>query len=181
MSFSQSNSVRALFKVFVRQKVTITENITIADSVSGIWSLDCSQLAKNPKNDVTIFRQDINIKFFWRYFVSLVNFSCWSKFYVNITTSSEIMAIFFFKGLTRNPEIGNTPFGVCPISRAWGELCLLNLARMSLIEVYWMMRNSRVTAFIVFELLRENHLWGDKIAQHPLAPPRLGLKVEEIF
>ena len=42
-----------LFSVFVRQKVTIPENITFADSVSGI----CSKLAKNLKddNDVTSF------------------------------------------------------------------------------------------------------------------------------
>ena len=55
-----------LFSVFVRQKVTITENITFADSVSGIRPPDCSKLAKNPKNDndVTIFRHDVNVKFF---------------------------------------------------------------------------------------------------------------------
>ena len=54
-----------LFSVFVRQKVTITENITFADSVSGIRPPDCSKLAKNPKNDndVTIFRNDVIIKF----------------------------------------------------------------------------------------------------------------------
>ena len=39
---------------------------------------------------------------FWRCFVSLV------KFHVNIITSSWIMTIFFHKGMTRNPEIGNT-------------------------------------------------------------------------
>ena len=55
-----------LFSVFVRQKVTITEKITFADSVSGIRPPDCSKLAKNPKNDndVTIFRHDVNVKFF---------------------------------------------------------------------------------------------------------------------
>ena len=55
-----------LFSVFVRQKVTITENITFADSVSGIRPPDCSKLAKNPKNDndVTIFRHDVNVNFF---------------------------------------------------------------------------------------------------------------------
>ena len=55
-----------LFSVFVRQKVTITENITFADSVSRIRPPDCSKLAKNPKNDndVTIFRHDVNVNFF---------------------------------------------------------------------------------------------------------------------
>ena len=57
-----------LFSVFVRQKVTVTENITFADSLSGIRPPDCSDLAKNPKNDndVTIFRHVV------------VNFFCFS-------------------------------------------------------------------------------------------------------
>ena len=55
-----------LFSVFVNQKVTITENITFADSVSGIRPPDCSKLTKNTKNanDVTIFRHGVNVKFF---------------------------------------------------------------------------------------------------------------------
>ena len=55
-----------LLSVFLRQKVTITENIIFAESVSGIRSPDCFKLARNPKNDndVTIFRHDVNINFF---------------------------------------------------------------------------------------------------------------------
>ena len=55
-----------LLSVCVRQKVTITEKIIFAVSVSGIWHPDCSKLAKNPKNDnyVTIFRHDVKVKFF---------------------------------------------------------------------------------------------------------------------
>ena len=41
-------------------------------------------------------------------------FSCWSKFHVNIITSSRVMTIFFCKGLTRNLEIGNTPIWILP-------------------------------------------------------------------
>ena len=84
--------------------------------MSGIRPPDCSKLAKNPKNDndVTIFRHDVNVKFFWRCFVSLVKFSYWSKFHVNIMTGSGIMTIFLFKGLTRNPEIVNTPVWLLP-------------------------------------------------------------------
>ena len=88
----------------------------------GIRSLDCSKLAKNHKNDtgVTIFRHDVNVNFFSDFFVSLVKFSYWSKFHVNIITGSGIMTIFFYKGLTRNPEIGNTPVWVFPnIWRLW--------------------------------------------------------------
>ena len=53
-------------------------------------------------------------EFFRRGFVSLVTFSYWPKFHVNIITGSGIMTIFFFKGLTRNLEIGNTPVWVFP-------------------------------------------------------------------
>ena len=55
-----------LFSVFVRQKITITENITFRDSVSGIRPRECSKLAKNLKNDndVTIFRLGVISNFF---------------------------------------------------------------------------------------------------------------------
>ena len=36
------------------------------------------------------------------FFVSLVKFSYWSKFHVNIIIGSAVMTIFFYKGLTRN-------------------------------------------------------------------------------
>ena len=55
-----------------------------------------------------------HVNFFWLCFVSLVKFSYWSKFHVNIITGSGIMTIFFYKGLTRNPEIENTPVWVLP-------------------------------------------------------------------
>ena len=86
------------------------------DSVSRIRPPDCSKLVKNPKinNDVTIFRYDVIIKFFWRCFVSFVKFSYWSKFHVNSITGSGIMAIFFYKGLNRNLEIENSPVWVLP-------------------------------------------------------------------
>ena len=105
-----------LFSVFVRSKVTIKKNIIFTVSASGIRLSDCSKLAINWKNDndVTIFRHDVIIKFFWRCFVSLVKFSYWSIFHVNIITGSWIITIFFYKGLTRNPEIGNTPVWVLP-------------------------------------------------------------------
>ena len=84
--------------------------------MSGIRSPDCSKLAKNLKNynDVTISRHDVFVKFFWPGFVSLVKFSYWSNFHVKIITGSGIMTIFFYKRLTRNPEIGNTSVWVLP-------------------------------------------------------------------
>ena len=59
------------------------------------------------------------------FFVCLAKFSYWSKFRVNILvvniTGSGIMIIFFYKGLTRNPEIGNTLFFFFPNIRRIGR------------------------------------------------------------
>ena len=75
-----------------------------------IFQID-SKLAVNWKNgnDVTVFRHNVIVKFFWHCFVSLVKFNYLSKFHVNIITGSAVMTISFYKELTRNPEIGNTP------------------------------------------------------------------------
>ena len=48
--------------------------------------------------------------FFWRCFVSFVKSSYWFKFHVSIITGSSIMIIFFYKGLTRNPETSHAWF-----------------------------------------------------------------------
>ena len=77
---------------------------------------DCSKLAINWKNDnyATICRHNVNVNIFWRCFTSLMKFSYWSKFHVNIITGSGFMIVFFYKGLTRNPEIRNTLLWVLP-------------------------------------------------------------------
>ena len=99
--------------------------------VFGIWPPDCSKLAKTPEkdNDVTILQHDLKVNFFWRCFVSLVKFSYWSKFHVNIITGSGIMTIFFYKRLTRNLEIRNTPLWVLPNIWRLGQVVDTKLGR----------------------------------------------------
>ena len=95
-------------------------------------------------------------QFFWRCFDSLVKFSCCFKLHVNIIAGSRVMTIFLYKGLNRNPEIGNTPVWVLPIIWKPGELGIPNLARMFLIKCSYMMQDAKVTAFTVIAILREN-------------------------
>ena len=81
---------------------------------SGFWiAPSWSQIGK-----ITITSQFGNMKplsiFFWHCFVSLVRFSYWSKFHVNIITGSGVMTVLFYKGLTRNPEIRITLISVFP-------------------------------------------------------------------
>ena len=51
----------------------------------------------------------------------LFKFSYWSKFDVNIINGSGVMTIFFYKGLTGNPEIGNTPVWVLANIWSWRQ------------------------------------------------------------
>ena len=41
--------------------------------------------------------------------------------FMSIVTGSGFMTVSFYKGLTRNPEIGNTPSEFCPISGDWNK------------------------------------------------------------
>ena len=82
----------------------------------GIRLPDSSKLVINWKNeiDVTICWHDVIVKLFWGCFVSIIKFNFWSEFYVSIITGSGVKAIFLYKGLTRNPKIGNSPVWVLP-------------------------------------------------------------------
>ena len=101
------------------------------------------------------FSNMTSASFFWRCFVSLVKFSYWSKFHVNIITGSGVMTISFYKWLTRNLEIRNAPVWVLRNIYSWGKLEIPNLAWTSLIKCYWMLQNARVATFTVSELFRE--------------------------
>ena len=86
--------------------------------MSGIRPPDYSKFAKNSEsgNDATIFWHDVIAKFFRRCFSCQVQLLV--QDHVNIITSSGLMTVFFYKGFTRNPDIGNTPVWVLPnISR----------------------------------------------------------------
>ena len=98
--------------------------MSFLDYTSGIWLPYGCKLSINWKNDnvATICLHDVILKFFWRCFISLVKFRYWSKFHVNIFSGSAVMTIFFYKGLTRNPEIGNTPVCILPNISRLGEV-----------------------------------------------------------
>ena len=78
-----------------------------------------------------------------------------------MSISSLVLELRKFSFIRDWPEIRKweiPPSEFCPISGDWGESRVPNLARISLIECYWMLQNSRVTAFTVLELLKENQL-----------------------
>ena len=101
------------------KKVDINKNVRTTHHASWIQVPDYSKSAINWKNDndIIICWHDIIVNFFWRCCVSLVKFSYWSKFHVNIITWSGVMTIFVYKGFTRKSKIGNPP--VWAFSNIW--------------------------------------------------------------
>ena len=92
-----------------------------------------------------------------------------------MSISSLVLELWQFSFIRDWAEIWRSEipsFEFCPISGDWSELWTPHLARMSLIECYWMLQNSRVTTFTIFELLRENQVGGKITPPHT---PRLGL------
>ena len=80
-----------------------------------------------------------------------------------MSISSPVLELWQFSFIrdwpeSRKLEIPLSEF--CSVSGDWDKLWILNLARVSLLECYWMLQNFMVTAFTVFKLLRENHLGG---------------------
>ena len=95
--------------------------------------------------------------FFFRcYFVFLVKFTYWLKFHVNIITGSGVMTFYFIRDWPEIRKLEIPPSEFCPISGDWGGLRIQNLARTTLIKCYWILKNNKITAFIVSEKLREN-------------------------
>ena len=109
---------------------------------------------------VTISRNDVIVKFFDVFLCLLSSLVAGSSF---MSISSLVLELWLFSFIrdwpeNRKSEIPLSEF--CQISGDWEESCIPNLARMPLIECYWMLQNSRVTAYAVFELSRENQLGG---------------------
>ena len=144
--------------------------------MSGIRPPDCSKLARNPKNDndVTVFRHDVT-SFFWRCFVSLVKFSYLSKFHVNIITSSGIMTIFFYKGLTRNPEIGNTPVWVLPNIWRLGRVMVTKFGTNVSDKILLNAAKSQGYSFYRSWVIKGKQTGRGGAIKLPCPPPRLGL------
>ena len=129
---------------------------------TGIRPPVCSKLARNPKNDndVTVFRHDVNVKFF-DVVLFLLSILVTGPSFMSI--SSLVLELWQFSFIRDWPEIRKLeipPSEFCPIPGDQGNLWVPNLALMSLIGYYWMLQNSKVTAFTVLELLRENQLRG---------------------
>ena len=141
--------------------MTVIKNASFSGYASIIRLPDCSKLAINQKNDndATICWHESS-SFFWRWFVSLAKFRNWSKF---MSISPLVLELWQFSFVRDWPEIRKLeipPGEFRPISGDYSKLGMPSLAQMSLIKCYYMLQNTRVTAFTVSELLGENQQGG---------------------
>ena len=122
--------------------------------MSGFHILHCSKSTINRKNvdDIIVCWHNIIVNFFWWSCVSLIKFSCWSKFLVNVIIGFGVMTIFLYKGFDQ--KSGNwkyPPSEVCTITGDCGKLEIPNLAWMFLMKIYLLLQNVRFTICIVYK------------------------------
>ena len=86
-----------------------------------------------------------------------------AKFHVNIITGSRFMLIFFYKGLTTNPEIGSTPVWVSPniwrLGRVRDTKFGINVSNKMLLNA----AKCPGYSFYYFWFIKENPTGGRKI------------------
>ena len=142
----------------------------------------CSFCVQNPASGLLQIGQKCE-KWRWRHNFrhdAIVIFFCVVLFFLSsLLTGSSFMSIsslalelWQFSSIRDWPDIRKSelpPSEFCPISGDWGELWILNLKRMSLIQCYSILRISRVSSFCRFCQLGG----GGKI---PPDPSRLGLR-----
>ena len=114
---------------------------------SGIWLSDCSILAVNWKNDFpTWSHRQIFFDIVLFLLSSLVTGPSFMSISLLVLELWQFSIIRDWPGFRKS----ETPSSVfCPISGDCGELGIPNLTWMSLIKCYWILLNSRVTAFAV--------------------------------
>ena len=116
--------------------------------------------------------------FFWRFLVFLVKFSYWSKFHVNIITCSGVMTISFYKGLTRNLEIGNTPVWVLPNIWRLERVRKTKFGKNVSDKILLCASKFQGCSFYRFWVIKRKPT-GGKITPLPTPTPRLGLNKKE--
>ena len=136
----------------------VIENVSFIDHELGIPLPDGYKLAINRKksNGVTICRNDVIFKHFWRCCVFLVKFWITRPSFISIPwLVLELWQFSFIKNWReiRKSEIPLSQF--CQIPADLDVLVIPNSARMFLINCYWILQNARVTAFTISELLRK--------------------------
>ena len=109
-------------------------------------------------------------------FFFLVKFSYWSKFHVNIITDFGVMAIYFYQGLTRNPEIGNTLVWVLPNIWRLRQVRDTKFGMNVSIKMLLNAEKCKVHSFYCFWLIKGKQLEDGVKPPFATHTPRLGLK-----
>ena len=135
--------------IFCRKKVTLLKTIVWEQTLypeSGLRTAPNWQ--KIRKMTITLQFSDMtSTSIFFDLVLFLLSSSVTGPSFISI--SSMVLELWQFSFIRDWPEIQKSEIPsseFCPISEDWGELRISNLARMSLIECYWTLQNSRATA-----------------------------------
>ena len=115
--------------------------------------------------------------FFWCCFVSIVMFTNYFKFHVNVIPGSVVMTFFYKVLLTKNLENGNSSSEFSPIPRGWGWVRDTKFGKNVSIKMLPNVAKCQGYSFYYpFQLLRERKR-GEEIT----APLRLRLTSSNWF
>ena len=103
--------------------------------------------------------------------VSCIYHHWWSKFHVYIITGSGVITIFFYKRLTRNPEIGNTPVWVLPDIWRLGQVTDTKFGTNVLTEILLNAAKYQGYSFYRFWVIKEKPTRGQEGIKLPPAHP----------
>ena len=109
----------------------------------------------------------------WKWRHNFSTFTYWSKFHVNIITGSRVMKISFYKGLTRNPEIGNTQVWVLPSIWRLGWVRNTKFGRIVSNKILLNVPKCQVYSLYCFWVINGKTTRRVKLP----SPPRLGLRL----
>ena len=126
--------------VFVRKKITINENVSFTDHVSGIQLPDCSKLVISREFDNNIIcRHDVIVNFFdAAVFLLSLLVTCPSFMSISLLA----LELQQFSCIRDWPEIQKLQIPSSefwPISGDWVKLGIPNLALMSSMKSHWML------------------------------------------
>ena len=130
-----------------------------------VWNPTSRLLQIGHKLEKCQWRPNFTTWHHFQIFLTLFYWSCkvcyWSKFHVNIMTGSGVMTISFYKRLTRNPEIRNTPVwvfsNICKLGQVKNTKFGTNLSnKMSLNAA-----KCQSYSFYRFWVIKENQIGGE--------------------
>ena len=114
-------------------------------------------------------------------FSSLVTGPSFMSICRHVITGSGIITIFFYKGLTRNPEMGNTPVWVFPNNWRLGQVMDTKFGTSVTNRMLLNAAKFQRYSFCGFWVIKRKPTGGREITPHPPPPLQIRIKKQKMF